>query len=132
MSDDKTTRENMHVKPILMRLHKINLQLGIGEGFNPLCQEWTNGVSGATGRRSGRSCEQAGATLVNHIAEATDKNLYSVAIFCDISKAFHSIPHDRFLSKLDRLGFRGHSLLGIAGIIPGRERPGDPLGRSSK
>lgn len=39
------------------------------------------------GFRSGRSCEQAGATLVIHTVEASDNNLYKVAIFCDISKA---------------------------------------------
>ncbi|XP_018493994.1 uncharacterized protein LOC108863844, partial [Galendromus occidentalis] len=62
------------------------------------------------GFRRGRSCEQAALILSDYIADATDRGLHCVAIFCDISKAFDSINHERLLIKLQRIGFRGASL----------------------
>ena len=62
------------------------------------------------GFRSSHSCENAIQGLVSEIIKGKQDNLYTLAVFLDLSKAFDSLEHLVLLNKLERYGIRGVAL----------------------
>ena len=48
--------------------------------------------------------------LVNHITASLEKKEHSIAIFCDLRKAFDSCNHSILLKKLEKIGVRNINL----------------------
>ena len=57
-----------------------------------------------------RSCENTVYQLLSSINEADDMEMSTITIFCDLSKAFDTVHHERLLNKLSRIGFAGLSM----------------------
>ena len=49
--------------------------------------------------------------FVNHISTALEKKEHTVAIFCDLRKAFDCVNHDILLIKLQKMGIQNNELL---------------------
>ena len=49
--------------------------------------------------------------FVNKLAAASNNNEFSVAIFCDLQKAFDCVDHHILLKKLSNLGIKDTELL---------------------
>jgi len=49
--------------------------------------------------------------FMNHLTKSSNKKLFSIAIFCDLQKAFDTVNHDILCKKLYDLGIRGVELL---------------------
>ena len=75
--------------------------------------------------RRGRSCEQAGQSLVKHAVEADERDKYCVAIFSDTNEAFDAVRHDELIHKLDRLGVRRKALQPIKSYLETGSRSTD-------
>ena len=48
--------------------------------------------------------------MLNKISNAMNKNEYTIGIFCDLTKAFDTVPVDLMLTKLYKIGIRGSIL----------------------
>ena len=59
------------------------------------------------GFRTKRSCEQAILELTSHLLHAHNKNLHSMGVFLDLSKAFDTLNHEVLLKKLNCFGVCG-------------------------
>ena len=57
---------------------------------------------------------------MDYVTTATDRGLTCVAVFCDISRAFDSVPHSRLLAKLERQGIGGRPLELIRSYLSNR------------
>jgi hypothetical protein len=80
---------------------------------NRLCSflETHNLLSGAQfGFRPGHSIIHPMLHFVNHVSTALNKKEHTVAIFCDLRKAFDSCDRKILLSKLSNIGIRGATL----------------------
>jgi exonuclease III len=62
------------------------------------------------GFTSNRGINDALFDLLGHIRSSLNANKHCLAIFCDFSKAFDTIDHNRLLMKLNRYGIRGVAL----------------------
>ena len=60
--------------------------------------------------------------LLNHCAIASNKNETTLALFCDLSKAFDVISHTILLRKLSIYGIRGLALKWFTSYLSGREQ----------
>lgn len=56
------------------------------------------------GFRNGKSAEDAVYDFINNINNNSQKNLKSLAVFLDLSKAFDSISHELLFDCLERAG----------------------------
>lgn len=61
------------------------------------------------GFRMHKSTTTATVECYLNILEELDNKKYPVGIFCDLSKAFDCVPHEKLLDKLWNLGFRGNT-----------------------
>ena len=51
-----------------------------------------------------------------------NRKKYSLAIFCDLSKAFDMVPIDSLLIKLEKIGIRGRNLKWFENYLRGRTK----------
>jgi len=80
---------------------------------NRLCSflETHNILSGAQfGFRPGHSTIHPMMHFVNHVSTALNNKEHTIAIFCDLRKAFDSCDHKILLRKLSSIGIRGAAL----------------------
>ena len=57
--------------------------------------------------RAKHSCEHAIGDLISHVLKNQEQTRYTVALFLDLSKAFHTLNHELLLKKLDLYGIKG-------------------------
>lgn len=74
------------------------------------------------GFRKGRSTETALLTLKEMILQNFERNLFTLAVFLDFSKAFDCINHTILLLKLESYGIRGTSLQLIKSYLQNRQQ----------
>jgi hypothetical protein len=92
---------------------------------NRLCSflETNNILSGAQfGFRPGHSTVHPMVHFVNHVSKALNNKEHSIAIFCDLRKAFDSCDHDILLRKLSRVGIRGQTLAWFKNYLHNRQQ----------
>jgi len=60
--------------------------------------------------------------VLNHISKALDSKKHSIAIFCDLSKAFDCVNHSLLLKKLKSLGVGGRAVEWFASYLSNRQQ----------
>jgi hypothetical protein len=92
---------------------------------NRLCSflETNNILSGAQfGFRPGHSTVHPMVHFVNHVSKALNNKEHSIAIFCDLRKAFDSCDHEILLRKLSGVGIRGDTLAWFRNYLSNRQQ----------
>lgn len=69
---------------------------------------------------------------MNHITEAQNSKKHSIAIFCDLRKAFNSCNHEILLAKLSRYGITGIELEWFHSYLTDRKQYIHLNGKNSK
>jgi len=59
---------------------------------------------------------------MNHISNSLNQKHFTVAIFCDLQKAFDTVDHNILLSKLNAIGVRGNELLWFKNYLSNRKQ----------
>ena len=75
---------------------------------------------GQHGFRPGRGTADAILELTKCITENLDRNKHCIGIFLDLAKAFDTVPHDKLITKLERLGVIDVELDWFRSYITGR------------
>jgi hypothetical protein len=60
--------------------------------------------------------------FVNHVSTALNNKEHTIAIFCDLGKAFDSCDHKILLQKLSALGIRGAALSWFKNYLSDRKQ----------
>jgi len=60
--------------------------------------------------------------FMNHVSEALNKKQHTIAIFCDLRKAFDTCDHDILCQKLHRCGVGGTELLWFRSYLTNRQQ----------
>ncbi len=74
------------------------------------------------GFRKGRSTHHAVTYFSDYIRNCMDKGEYCGAAFIDLNKAFDTVDHGRFLSKLPHYGIKGKELTWFEDYLFGRSQ----------
>ena len=74
------------------------------------------------GFQSNCSTEHAIVDLINHLTKSLDKNLFSIGVFLDLSKAFDTVNHEILLAKLKYYGVNKLTHSWIADYLKGRKQ----------
>ena len=75
---------------------------------------------GQYGFRKQRSTTDAILDLTGNILEGFNKDMYTIALFIDMSKAFDTIKHQTLFNKLEMYGMRGITLNWLKSYLTGR------------
>ncbi len=92
---------------------------------NRLCSflETNSILSGAQfGFRHGHSTIHPMVHFVNHVSTALNNKEHTIAIFCDLRKAFDSCDHKILLQKLSAIGIRGAALSWFKNYLSDRKQ----------
>jgi hypothetical protein len=92
---------------------------------NRLCSflETNSILSGAQfGFRHGHSTIHPMIQFVNHVSTALNNKEHTIAIFCDLRKAFDSCDHKILLQKLSAIGIRGTALSWFKNYLSDRKQ----------
>ena len=73
------------------------------------------------GFRNSHSYENAIQELVGEIIKGKQENMYTLAVFLDLSKAFDSLEHSVLLKKLEKYGIRGVALQWFESYLSNRK-----------
>lgn len=92
-----------------------NRLCGFLESNNLLCNE-------QFGFRTSHSTIHPLIHFTNHVYQALNDKKHTIAIFCDLRKAFNSCNHTILLSKLKKIGIRGASLDWFADYLTNRKQ----------
>ena len=84
------------------------------------------------GFRKNHSTADAASYVINKIACNIDKGLYTMGIFCDLSKAFDCLHIPTLLKKLQHYGVRGLALNWFQSYMNGRSQVVEVNGEISK
>lgn len=60
--------------------------------------------------------------LINQISSSADEGKITAGVFLDLSKAFDTIDHDIFLTKLEHYGIRGLPLNWLRNYLDNRKQ----------
>jgi len=74
------------------------------------------------GFRKGHSTIHPLMLFMNNLTTALNKKQFSIAIFCDLRKAFDTVNHTILLDKLKHLGVRGVALLWFKSYLSNRQQ----------
>jgi len=74
------------------------------------------------GFRKGHSTIHPLMLFMNNLTSALNKKQLSIAIFCDLRKAFDTVNHAILLTKLEHLGVRGVELLWFKNYLSNRKQ----------
>lgn len=117
------TRDIENYRPIsilsciaqLLEKHSLKVMSGFSERFALLSDHQYGFVS-----------ERGTQSLVEKFSDSLhagfDNNMYTCAVFLNVSKAFDSINHEILCSKLYKLGFRGPLFSILKGYLSGRSQ----------
>jgi len=74
------------------------------------------------GFRKGHSTIHPLMLFMNNLTSALNKKQLSIAIFCDLRKAFDTVNHNILLTKLENMGVRGVELLWFKNYLSNRKQ----------
>ena len=74
------------------------------------------------GFQKGHSTEHAILQLTDQISKSFEKNLFTLGVFIDLSKAFDTVDHDILLSKLKNYGVKGNNLKWFESYLKNRKQ----------
>jgi hypothetical protein len=120
-SGDKTLPDNYRPISLLPNFSKIiekvmsNRLTHYLESNNLLCQE-------QFGFRKAHSTLHPLVHFLNNISQARNQNKYTIAIFCDLRKAFDTVDHQILLKKLFNLGIKGIELQWFKSYLSNRKQ----------
>ena len=60
--------------------------------------------------------------FLNYIADAVNKKHFTIAIFCDLTKAFDTVDHEILFKKLNYYGIRGTALSWFKSYLSNRKQ----------
>ena len=83
------------------------------------------------GFRPGLNTTQPMVHFLNKLCSASNQNQFSIAVFCDLQKAFDCCDHKILLKKLKNLGVQGTELDWFSSYLSGRSQYVDINGCSS-
>jgi hypothetical protein len=84
------------------------------------------------GFRRGHSTVHPLIHFINHLTKANNQKLYSIAIFCDLQKAFDTVDHEILLKKLALLGINNIALKWFTSYLSERSQCVDINGSLSE
>ena len=74
------------------------------------------------GFKQKHSTESAFSEFIRNLVEAFDKKHKAIVVFNDLSKAFESLQHNIFLSKLELYGIKGKILMWFSSYLQNRKQ----------